>query len=82
MTKTLAEELKDKGYKQYRGDNIDVYFNSRVCIHSGNCVRGNAEVFNLERRPWINADGADYKEVMRLVDNCPSGALQYILKLK
>lgn len=80
MSKMTAEQLISQGYKQYRGDKIDVYFNSQVCIHSGNCVRGNHNVFNLQRRPWIDANGAEYTEVMRLVDNCPSGALQYVVK--
>ena len=80
MLKLTDEQLISQGYKRYRGKKIDVYFNSQVCQHSGNCVRGNHNVFNLQRRPWIDADGADYKEVIKLIENCPSGALQFISK--
>lgn len=80
MSKMTDQELTEQGYKRYIGDKIDVYFKAQVCQHSGRCVRGNSKVFNLERRPWIDVNAADYEEIMRLVDNCPSGALQYIVK--
>ncbi|WP_251137587.1 (4Fe-4S)-binding protein [Exiguobacterium sp. s168] len=34
-------------------------------------------VFDVKRRPWIEADGAPVEDVMRVVDGCPSGALSY-----
>lgn len=80
MPKMTHEELTEQGYKRYIGDKIDVYFKAQICQHSARCVRGNSNVFNLQRRPWIDANGADYQEIMRLVDNCPSGALQYVVK--
>ena len=80
MSKMTEKELIEQDYKRYVGDKIDIYFKAPVCQHSARCVRGNAKVFDLQRRPWIDANGADYQEVVRLVDNCPSGALQYIIK--
>ncbi|MHC5250834.1 (4Fe-4S)-binding protein [Listeria kieliensis] len=73
-------ELLEKGYRKYLGKDIDVYFNTQICEHSGNCVRGNGEIFNLDRKPWILPDNASKEEVMRVIDTCPSGALQYIQK--
>jgi uncharacterized Fe-S cluster protein YjdI len=80
MSNLTDEQLINEGFKRYQGQKINVYFNSQICQHSGNCVRGNHQVFNLQRRPWIDADGASPQEIIRLVDNCPSGALQYIEK--
>ncbi|MFW2973902.1 (4Fe-4S)-binding protein, partial [Serratia marcescens] len=44
---------------------------------SANCVRGNAAIFTLNRRPWIMPDNAEPAEVKRVIDTCPSGALKY-----
>ncbi|MCY1691697.1 (4Fe-4S)-binding protein [Exiguobacterium sp. SL14] len=44
--------------KGYEGKEITVYFDSEVCIHSGHCVRSLPTVFDVKRRPWIEADGA------------------------
>ncbi|MGP2968559.1 (4Fe-4S)-binding protein [Serratia marcescens] len=45
--------------------------------HSANCVRGNAAIFTLNRRPWIMPDNAEPAGVKRVIDSCPSGALKY-----
>lgn len=56
---------------------IDVYFNTAICQHSGNCVRGNGKLFNLKRKPWIMPDEVDVTTVVKVIDMCPSGALKY-----
>ncbi|TLG75390.1 (4Fe-4S)-binding protein [Culicoidibacter larvae] len=75
-----AAELMEKGFRKYSGEEIDVYFNLDTCMHSGHCVLGNRAIFNTDRRPWIAPDNADVEEVIRVVENCPSGALRYIRK--
>lgn len=74
------EHLLQDGYRKYVGEAIDVFFSAEKCEHSGNCVRGNGEVFNVKRKPWILADNASAEEVAAVIDTCPSGALQYIRK--
>ena len=37
----MDQALLDEGYRCYTGEKIDVYFNTAICQHSGNCVRGN-----------------------------------------
>lgn len=74
------EELLAKGYRKYTGKEVDVFFNGKVCAHSGVCVRGNSEVFDLDRKPWILADNAKKEDLTALIDKCPSGALKYIVK--
>ncbi len=73
-------ELESKGYKTYENDSIQVFWNPEVCIHAGECFRGNNEVFNVGRRPWVNLSKAPAVEIAAVIDKCPSGALQYELK--
>ena len=63
--------------KAYQGKEIEVSFDSEVCRHSGECVRGLPGVFDTKRRPWIDPDGADPEAIAAQVRRCPSGALQY-----
>ncbi|MGS6679546.1 4Fe-4S mono-cluster protein YjdI, partial [Escherichia coli] len=55
----MDQALLDGGYRCYTGEKIDVYFNTAICQHSGNCVRGNGKLFNLKRKPWIMPDEVD-----------------------
>ncbi|GCF93381.1 hypothetical protein NRIC_12720 [Enterococcus florum] len=74
------ELLEQKGYKRYRGENIDIYYDKNICAHIGNCVRGNPEIFEVGRRPWIIPDNGSEKNAAFVVDTCPSGALKYIFR--
>ena len=76
----MDKALTDAGYRCSTGEKIDVYFNTAVCQHSGNCVRGSGKLFNLKRKPWIAPDSVDMHTVQRVIDTCPSGALKYRLK--
>ncbi|MDP9800748.1 putative Fe-S cluster protein YjdI [Arcanobacterium wilhelmae] len=68
-----------EGYKAYDAEGISVLWNPPICQHSGNCVRGNGDVFSKNRRPWIDPAAADAEEIAAIIDTCPSGALKYIL---
>ncbi len=63
--------------KVYRGRDIEVSFDLDLCIHVAECLRGQRDVFQLNRRPWILPDAADAGEVSEVVQRCPSGALLY-----
>ncbi|MFX3650036.1 MAG: (4Fe-4S)-binding protein [Paenibacillus sp.] len=65
--------------KLYYGKDIEVMFNSDVCIHSGICVKGLPAVFDLNKRPWVDPDGDTSEAIARHIDTCPSGALTYKL---
>jgi uncharacterized Fe-S cluster protein YjdI len=65
--------------KAYAGAGIVVTFDAEVCQHSGNCVRGLPQVFDVRRRPWIAPDAAPAADVAAAVARCPSGALRYEL---
>lgn len=38
---------------------------------------GEAQRFNLKRKPWIIPDEVDVATVIKVIDTCPSGALKY-----
>lgn len=64
-------------WKDYRGENITVHYNLGICSHDGSCVRFLPGVFNVNNRPWINADAATPEEIIAVIHKCPSGALAY-----
>ena len=41
------------------------------------CLRGNPQVFKLDRRPWVLPDAGDAGAIAEVVLRCPSGALQF-----
>ena len=63
--------------KVYRGRDIEVSFDLDICIHIGECLRGDSRVFKLDRRPWTLPDAGDADVVAKVVELCPSGALLY-----
>ena len=63
--------------KVYRGKDIEVSFDLDQCVHIGECLRGNPDVFKLKRRPWVMPDAGDADSIAELILRCPSGALQY-----
>jgi uncharacterized Fe-S cluster protein YjdI len=63
--------------KTYVGVEVDVSFDPEVCVHSGNCVRGQPAVFDTSRKPSIVPDAAAPDDVVAQVQCCPSGALKF-----
>jgi uncharacterized Fe-S cluster protein YjdI/CDGSH-type Zn-finger protein len=63
--------------RRYLGTDIEVSFDSDLCIHARECVRGLPAVFDRDRRPWVLADNAPADEVGTVIERCPTGALQY-----
>jgi CDGSH-type Zn-finger protein/uncharacterized Fe-S cluster protein YjdI len=67
---------KDK-ITTYKGKNIDVQRDSRLCIHIGECGYSAGELFVGGRDPWCQPDKAADENVRDVVKRCPSGALTY-----
>ena len=63
----------------YETPEITVTFDPDVCIHSGACLRGLPEVFDVKRKRWVRPELASAADVAAQVRRCPSGALQYRL---
>ena len=65
--------------KEYKKDDLVVVWQPDMCIHSKNCIGGLPEVFDFERRPWIDVSRATEDAIKNQIDKCPSGALSYYL---
>ncbi|WP_309608483.1 (4Fe-4S)-binding protein [Flavobacterium sp.] len=63
--------------KEYTNGEITVVWQSGKCIHSGNCVRANPNVFQPKDKPWIKIDADSSDKIMEAVNKCPSGALSF-----
>lgn len=70
---------KKKIAKKYSNGEVTVVWKPDLCIHSALCVQGLPSVFDYQKRPWINTDGASSEAIMTQVKKCPSGALSYYL---
>ena len=56
---------------------IEVTWDSKVCSHSGNCVKTLPQVFKVEHGKFvIDPSAADEQKVRATVAACPSGALK------
>ncbi|HRJ26687.1 MAG TPA: (4Fe-4S)-binding protein [Fimbriimonadaceae bacterium] len=62
--------------RAYSNGEITVHWDASKCTHSGNCVRGLPQVFDIRKRPWITITGASTAEIEAQVARCPSGALR------
>ena len=63
--------------KEYTNGEITVIWKPDTYIHSGNCVRGLNQVFNPRNKPWIKIHSETSDEIIKTVNNCPSGALTF-----
>ena len=66
--------------KDYRSEGIIVSFDVGRCIHSKECIHNLPEVFDVEKRPWIQPNNSDPETVAEVVTRCPTGALQFVRK--
>ncbi len=56
---------------------LEVSWDSKVCIHSGNCVKSLPQVFRVENGKFvIEPSRADDERVRATVRACPSKALR------
>ena len=62
---------------RYESGDIVVTYELGRCIHARECVHGLPAVFNPDRKPWVNTGAASAAEIARVVERCPTGALQY-----
>ena len=77
---SIKEELMSEGYKAYENDEIIVFWKPDLCEHATECIRGNNNVFDVSRRPWVDLSQAPASEIAEIIDKCPSEALKYALK--
>jgi uncharacterized Fe-S cluster protein YjdI len=76
QTKSEDRKLSERK-KTYSNNDITVIWKPDVCIHSTKCWKSSLNIFNPKRRPWIDMSAGTTEEIIKIVDNCPSGALSY-----
>ena len=62
---------------RYNSGDIVVTYEVRRCIHAEECVHGLPAAFDPKRKPWVDPEAAPAAEVARVIERCPTGALQY-----
>lgn len=71
----------EKNIYEYPGDQVDVQWDKRLCIHVGECGRAVGDLFVGGRNPWCQPDMAtSAQDVAEVCERCPTGALTYIRK--
>jgi len=74
----MADVYKGKeSDRRYKGEQVDITYSLKRCIHAKHCVNRLSEVFDVDKRPWIDANGAGADRVAEVIQMCPSGALHY-----
>lgn len=68
---------KDNLTKEYNNGEVTILWKSGKCIHSGNCVRNNPDVFQPKSKPWIKPEASTTERIIETVKKCPSGALTF-----
>jgi CDGSH-type Zn-finger protein/uncharacterized Fe-S cluster protein YjdI len=70
-----------EGTHEYPGNDVDVRWDGRLCIHVGECGRSEGDLFVGGRNPWCDPNLAGSVEhVAEVCQRCPTGALTYIRK--
>ncbi len=59
----------------YSGAKATITYDVPRCIHAAECVHGLSEVFDPNRKPWIDPDRAEPEQLLPVVASCPTGAL-------
>jgi uncharacterized Fe-S cluster protein YjdI len=65
-----------KRLQVYETPGVTVTFDPNVCQHTGICLRGLPQVFDIREKRWVRPELATPEEVIAQVARCPSGALQ------
>jgi CDGSH-type Zn-finger protein/uncharacterized Fe-S cluster protein YjdI len=63
--------------RTYEGASVKVVYDVPRCIHAAECVKQLGEVFDPDAHPWVNPDRAPAEDVVRVVLQCPTGALKF-----
>ena len=63
--------------RTYTGTDVEIGFDMARCIHARTCFLKLPQVFDPDRRPWVDPAAAPVEEIAAMIRTCPSGALTY-----
>ncbi len=66
----------------FSNEEVTVTYKPRSCANAGICAKQLSDVFRNSVIPWIDLEGAQTDAIIKQVNKCPSGALQYYLNQK
>ena len=61
------------------GAGVTIHDNRGICAHWARCTDNLQTVSKLGEEPWIDPDGDTVENTVATVQNCPSGALSYLI---
>ncbi|NND91557.1 MAG: hypothetical protein HKN42_11905 [Granulosicoccus sp.] len=70
--------MADKIVKNYTGKGATVTWDSKLCIHVGECGRAKGELFETGRKPWCDPDTSSDEQTLDVVRRCPTGSLSVV----
>jgi CDGSH-type Zn-finger protein/uncharacterized Fe-S cluster protein YjdI len=68
---------KERRVLRYQGRQLTVLYDVKRCIHAAECVHGLPEVFDPQRKPWVEPDKAEAGPLRETIMRCPTGALHF-----
>lgn len=71
----MPDDAQNDKLRSYTSDTLEVTWSQTRCIHFAACVRGLPDVFDTDKKPWIQPAEASDDEVINAVLRCPTGAL-------
>ena len=69
--------MSNKEIYTYKGKEVDVDWDGRLCIHMGECGYAKGDLFISGRDPWCQPDLTSVEETLDVVKRCPTGALVF-----
>lgn len=67
--------MSEKTVHTYDGEQGEVDWDGRLCIHVGECGRADNELFVGGRKPWCQPDQVHPALALAVVTRCPTGAI-------
>jgi len=72
--------MSDDEKTMFPGEEVDVEWDGRLCIHLAECGQSEGELFVGGRQPWCQPDLVTAEQAIEIVRRCASGALTYEAK--
>lgn len=63
--------------RRYEREELAVIWDASKCTHVAECLRALPEVFDVQRRPWVDIEASSAEEIAAAIRLCPTGALKY-----